>query len=113
MSFDGMDKIKIINPPRDLTNAMPETAGDKVRDKSTPERFKVHIHGQPWKPLNLKSVKSSSMLLRLVQTLEQTKKDILCLTVNVILEYGKTRRKMKSHFTRNVVTILQKCNFVD
>jgi hypothetical protein len=70
MSFDGLDKIKIINPYRDLTNAMLETLGDEVQDKSTPERFKVHIQGRPWKPSNLTSVETSSLLLRLVQTLE-------------------------------------------
>src|SRR6478609_6076173 len=70
MSFDGLDKIKIINPPQDLTNALLQTLGDGVRDKSTPERFKVHIHGRPWKPSNSKSVETSSLLLRLIQTLE-------------------------------------------
>lgn len=92
---------------------MLETLGDKVQDKSTPERFKVQIHGRPWKPSNLKLVETSSLLLRLVQTLEQTKKDILYLTDKLTLEYGKTRRKKGSLFIRNVVTILQKCNFVD
>ncbi|KAJ4113251.1 hypothetical protein NW768_011529 [Fusarium equiseti] len=71
MSFDSTDKIKIIDSPPDLTRAMLEALGDQVRDKSTPGRFKVHIRGRPWEHSDSKSVERSSLLLKLIQTLER------------------------------------------
>jgi hypothetical protein len=74
MTFDRGDRLKLLDtPPRDLQVALATTIGSPniSRTEATGDHFEIKMHGSPWYPHGVETVRTRIMVLRILETMER------------------------------------------